>query len=432
DLMSGNLTVNIPINHVPGRGLDYNFSLLYDARWLVVATRGGPTNTTQLWNVERRVYVPDNGFGWQSNQPSLTYISHVGYVNSDAAPCTLNQSGPQAAFHRVYNTGNFIFSDSSSAKHPLILNKEDGSACVPSYVVNNDKGPDQTGAGLWADNSPLGSGAPTIHLADGTALSPSGCTLSITDGYLCSYVSTTDVHGNQSQYGPGGADSVGRVNVTQTPATNQIIYTVHDAAGNPRNYTVNYAPFQIATAFNAVGFDGAITEYSGTRNAITSVVLPDKTSYTFQYDNYGGLTQLTLPTGAVITYGWSTFGTADGTIRYVSSRTVTVNGVVSRWLFARSTIPGHVVVTVTDPANNQSVYTSGDTEAVVGDVKIYTGSASGTPLREYQIAYRTDDTDSSPILPTSVITTLDNGLVSKKEFDYDTFNYNHYQSHVAM
>ena len=427
DLMSGNLTVDIPISQVPGRGLDYNFNLLYDARWLVVATRGGPTNTLQLWNVERRLYVPDNGFGWQTNQPSLTYVSHVGDVNSDSAPCTLNQSGPQAAFHRVYNTGSFIFSDSSSAKHPLILNKEDGTACVPSYVVNNDKGPDQTGAGLWADNSPFGSGPPTIHLADGTALSPSGCTLSIADGYLCSYVSATDVHGNQSQFGAGGTDSVGRVNVTQSSATNQIIYSVHDAAGNPRSYTVNYAPFQIATAFNAVGFDGPITEYNGTRNAITSVVLPDNTSYTFQYDNYGGLTQLTLPTGAMITYGWSTFGTADGMIRYVSSRTVTVNGVASRWLFARSQVSNHIVVTMTDPANNQSVYTSGDTGAVVGDVKIYNSSATGTPLREYQIAYRPDDTDSSPILPTSVTTTLENGLVSKKEFDYDTFNYNHYQ-----
>jgi len=54
DLTSGNLLVNIPIAHVPGRGMDFDFSLRYDSRILVVATRA-----TQSWQVQRANYFPD-------------------------------------------------------------------------------------------------------------------------------------------------------------------------------------------------------------------------------------------------------------------------------------------------------------------------------------------------------------------------------------
>src|SRR6266568_4893961 len=80
---SGNLTVNIPIAHVPGRGMDFNYVLRYDGRYLVVSTACFTGGCSQLWKIEKNnSYLPTNGI-WQTNN---TYLTNV----SDNGPCYLD------------------------------------------------------------------------------------------------------------------------------------------------------------------------------------------------------------------------------------------------------------------------------------------------------------------------------------------------------
>ncbi len=420
DVVSGNLTVNIPISHVPGRGMDYTVSLHYDARWLMAAQRG----SFKVWNAERRLYVPDNGFGWQTNQPYVTYFDSDDHLASGAScPTDLGQPHPP----KIKTVNGFIFSDASLSKHPLIINREDGTACGSNggYLVNNTAGPDSGGAGIWAVGTTTLSTAPDIYLSDGTNLQGGGCDISTLDGRICPYGLVQDVHGNVSGFGPGATDSVGRVNVTQTNGTNSVSYAVYDADGNPQTYTVNYSSFPISTTFgvNDLGMH-PITEFVQTRNAINSIVLPDGSSYQFVYDNFGELTQLTLPTGGAITYTWNTFSDHESSYRYVTSRTfnqvnpVTGANIVSQWVFAR---PSASEVIVTDPAGNQTDYTLSNSS--IHEAKIYTGSIGGTPTRDYVINYMVSVNSNEDEGPLSITTTLENGLVSRKEFDYDSFSF---------
>ena len=204
-----------------------------------------------------------------------------------------------------------------------------------------------------------------------------------------------------------------------------------------RTYTINYASATLTTSFGVSGAYGAIWEYSGSREKVTSIVLPNGRSYTFSYDSYGSVTQMTFPTGATINYTWANYPNASCTYRYVSSRTVTVNGQSSTWTFSHAPVGtatcngltqvgSDVTVTQTDPLSNQTVYTV--SRGNVKTAKFYQGAATGTPLRQYTVEY-TDYNNASgslpPLyLPTRITTQLEDGRQSKKEFTYDTLNMN--------
>ncbi|MCI0408820.1 MAG: hypothetical protein L0191_09690 [Acidobacteria bacterium] len=163
----------------------------------------------------------------------------------------------------------------------------------------------------------------------------------------------------------------------QVNLTNQILYKVYDSGGTLRTYTVNYGSISLSTNFNQSGPYGPIQEVSLSRSAITSIVLPDGRSYAFQYEtnSYGGLTRIDLPSGAYVTYTWGTAAASEKTFRYVTSRTLHVDGQSYEWTFSRA--PGSTGVTVTDPLGNQSVYTI--LEGTVLTAKVYAGAADLHP-----------------------------------------------------
>ena len=116
-----------------------------------------------------------------------------------------------------------------------------------------------------------------------------------------------DTNGNQKADYPGGLDTLGNtpVSVTQN-GSNQLIYTVHDANGNPQTYTVNLVSVPFSTSFHAYGGYGLATEASGSFMGISSIILPNNQSYQFTYEQngFGGISAVTLPSGATINYTW--------------------------------------------------------------------------------------------------------------------------------
>src|SRR5574337_1005293 len=76
DISTGHLSVRIPFVSIPGRGMNYRFGVRYESGFWASALRGVPGAQTYSWKVEKRIYVPDNGLGWQTTQPRLTYVKY--------------------------------------------------------------------------------------------------------------------------------------------------------------------------------------------------------------------------------------------------------------------------------------------------------------------------------------------------------------------
>ena len=417
DIGSGNLVVNIPIVHLRGRGMPFDFALRYNALFWTPGTRTPPGHPTyQFWNIEKRNYLPSVGsvLGWETNQPYTTLVKGSFYCWPDP--------------NLTYWTG-YVFHDSGGGKYPLAL--EVGATCDGTGDFNTAN-PDLAGAGIWAV---LSGHFDSVYLADGTKIPYATGGADSLGNVLTLQPNYTDANGNQKSEVTGGKDTLGRVIVTTSTGTNQIFYKVYDSNGVLQTYTVNYASMSVVTGFHVTGPYGTILEGSQTVNKLTSLVLPNGKSYSFSYETggYGALTQVTLPTGGYVTYTWATFSDKERTYRYVASRTVHVGGQSYTWNFSRqcTLLNGYCTTiqeTVTDPLGNQTVYTIPCQQGVVTEVQVYQGTATGNPLRDYKVGYQGYAAVGSQLygamVPSRITTTLDNGLVSKKEFDYETFNFN--------
>ncbi len=449
DATSGDLMVTLPILITPGRGMEYNFSLVYDARFWVAAPRGGD-HPFELWNIEQRGYLPQftNGL-WATNMPRVSYASYTKICNTN------DPDAPNHVFPgHVVGVGSYLYHDVSGAKHPLSVSYEEAECEIGSYLINNNRGPALSGAGIVATLSSGGGGIlDAIHFPDGnlnmgnTGVGSEQISVSVNGPGFATHIGLPihqDVYGNAKDETPyaTGTDTLGRNLLTRSDSANQTIFQVFDASGVQRSYTINYVDLSINTSFNMASiYGGLVREFAGTRKAISSFVLPNGKSYQFQYDNYGYITEIDFPTGAVVRYTWANDGPPDR-VRYVTSRTVIVNGQSSTWNFSRGTgssdecspFPagaGCRKFVMTDPLQNQTVYIRNDIgggNPNITRARVYQGSAAGTPLREYTIDYLTDANEGSAVsLPTSIVTSLENGLVSKKEFTYDVATFDFYQ-----
>ena len=135
-------------------------------------------------------------------------------------------------------------------------------------------------------------------------------------------------------------------------------YTAPD--GSTRQAKLCFGNISISTAFNAPG----IVESSGINPQLVAVVLADGTKWTFDYDNYGQVTFIGLPTGGSISYIWTTIAfpscaPADGGVsRAVSSRTLNDNnGHSYTWNYSWGTVAGNTISnTVTDAGGHDTVH----------------------------------------------------------------------------
>src|SRR5258708_40055942 len=95
-------------------------------------------------------------------------------------------------------------------------------------------------------------------------------------------------------------------------------YTATD--GSTRQVKLCQAPINIQTAFgnpNIAEAQNYPTPHSINVSQVVTAVLADGTKWTFDYDSYGNLTYIGLPTGGSITYTWTTiafpaWGLTDG------------------------------------------------------------------------------------------------------------------------
>jgi hypothetical protein len=89
---NGNLTINIPIVSVKGRGMTYNFGLRYGSAFWAV-----PNPSKPVWTVSAGNYLPGHVVGWETNQPYATWIMQTSGCGT---------GGSQTSYN------SFIFTDS--------------------------------------------------------------------------------------------------------------------------------------------------------------------------------------------------------------------------------------------------------------------------------------------------------------------------------
>jgi YD repeat-containing protein len=186
---------------------------------------------------------------------------------------------------------------------------------------------------------------------------------------------------------------------------------------------------------------------------LQSLVLPNGQSWSFSYDTYLNLTQITLPTGGTITYTWSVNTVCSQGATFprnysarITTRTVNANDGTGPHQWGYSTGPAFgagatVTGSVTDPAGNQDIYTltpMASTSCALFETQVqkYQGSkTSGTLLQTTSTAYYSSGDPyynppnaSNPInvVPTSITTTWANGQTKQVQKTYDSgfgFNY---------
>jgi RHS repeat-associated protein len=440
DMATGALNVNIPIWSIPGRA-DASLAFHWSSNYWVAASRTDSVGNSLF------VYSIAADSGWQSNHPFMTQGQLAG---------TCDESVPSNLPPRnVFWTTHFMYHDEQGGQHLLALQKG-GGLCGASGLDTTH--PDISTSGMQASTGSFG-----VTLADGTHVSaPEGRGQNPLFAYVGGY---KDANGNTHAT---NVDSLGRTLFTVVDGPRdanqnftQTTFTVNDANGHPQNIVVNWQSLPMTTNFQTLG----VLEDSFIWCAIQSIILPNGTSYQFHYEpDYGELTEIDLPTGGVIKYQWAnyTYPNPANEIpdqesrRYVASRTEIVNGVSNTWTFQLTNLPNLQIdqSTVTFPptltssgtmVQNQSVLISQLGDLV--DFKVYSGAASGSPLREYSMTYDSDEdptlgdgcaqNDTSFPTPmasrlTRLITILDNGAASKKEFDYDRFLYYFYPNHCPL
>ncbi len=376
DLANLNVYFGIPILGKAGRGLPFHYAMNYNSSIWVPTAPGSsyiwkPVNTSWGWTALSEALTgsvpvrqstlscfvtnPDSGLRTKVPYPVTFYdgykdangtfhpasiMTTPGYADCDSGPIPPVYSGSQAA---VDGSG-----------YLLTVNEQ----ASPSIVVYNRGG--------WSIPSP-GTSTGMVIDTNGNEL-------------------TTAVNGTTTTF----TDTLGTTVLTITsPTSAATTYSYTAPSGAQAQIVFNYTQETVQTNFACSG----VSEYPATQvYLVTSVTLPDSSSYTFNYETAPGdshsphyvtgrLASLTLPTGGTISYAYSGgsngINCSDGSAPALARTTPD-----GTWNYSQ----GAGTTTITDPAANvTTVYFKGIYEI---ERMIYQGPAlSANLLKTVEICY---------------------------------------------
>jgi RHS repeat-associated protein len=307
----GSLHMEIPLGSFPQRGSDNPpivYRLVYDSDiWDILSTGSNvweASGTGQTGGMSGWRLVPNPNETIHFNL-DFAYFVNMNWTDAEGTqryfPLKISEFGE--------GTGN-AFATDSSGYHMYWNNNSNVIVYAP-------------------DGSIVVSGGPTFNLSNQV-----GTVLNINPN-------TKDSNGNYLFWtGPGTImgfqDSLGRQDVQQyqncpgSPTSSTVCYTVPSSSGGFSTYMALWTTIAVKTHFQ----QSSVTEcvHNCTTNVIQSIILPDGTSYQFQYDcdptvsgqsavcaspagqnaYYGTLLNVTLPTGGQTTYGYTMFTDSYG------------------------------------------------------------------------------------------------------------------------
>jgi RHS repeat-associated protein len=397
-----NVFFTIPIVHSPGRGMNFDYALVYNS---------------SFWAKSGGAWYPSGGasgypaWGWWQTK----VLGSVTFSTSSASCHWFNDGTQSWQWEYATHYYGFQFTDASGAVHHFNL--------LSYYSTATDCGFD-----------PVGPYASTASDSSGISYDASTGIVTFPDGTAQVGGSVVDSNGNQLTPVTTGSetdwtDTAGRTPLKVIVGSTSTAYEYLDPTGAYQTTTVKYQTYNVLTNFGCTG----VTEYSDSTPSLPyEIDLPNGQKYLFDYEatpsnpgyTTGRLHKVTLPTGGYYQYEYtgSYDGTncADGT---ALNMTVTINDGTNspQWIYARTAVSGHAgTTTVTAPqlpydsAANQSVYTF-NSSGQQTQAQLYQGSASsGTLLRTGATTWATNGT------PATQVTTLDTGQQSEVDTTYGT------------
>ena len=432
---SGRLVINIPIlvDHSQRGQLNFNYEVI--------------NNSSGAWYVNCTSPQTDQGCSWRAG----TYgLGGLGFVASGVLTGPGNITERECCFGNadVYNTFSVRTArDSAGPLHQL------GTISTSPYVAESIDG---SGIRVAIDSN----GYYFLTRSDGlqfhlTGSGPSGSRVEDPNGNnLTTSVASPNTAGAQFGSYPFAAgysnqtttDTLGRVwswtettNFTNCPvtATDAYIWSTPGVNGGQRNFKFCLSTVTFSTNFHVLLGSQYVTEYSSSGNSLTGIVLPDLTTWRFDYTSYGDIAKIYLPTGGTITYSWTTIddyllyagNMGIDKLRSLTSRTVYDGTNSNTWNY--SNIGTANPATVTDPLQNDTVYTTAGscTGGYTTQVQKYSGTGSSRTLLSTVTTCNIDlndpyaddmDVVGSPVITASSEITLPSTQESQVTYTYDS------------
>lgn len=466
NLANGGLTLHIPLPLAyPQRGgkLDASYFLVSNSKsWQVQQYQPSPTlPITFYWNYGPPLSGGGNAFEvagplgpYLTNTLNLTFtrnwfgevINNSQFVASDSAyrlttwDNAVHQladvSGNRTAFESVDTTGFHV-----------VPSNPDPTWGTPNSITVTDRN-----GNVYQGSMPSNSGSCT-RTPPRTSPSTVYCTQvagfhSVKDANGNVY-NATDTLNRNTPILPGVLQSNTTGCVSSVPLAGSVFYGYTGPSGVAEQFQACLGNVTLQTNFGQSGVSEFPLSIPGTDSPnpaplIVTLILPDSTKWTFNYDSYGNVTYVGLPTGGSISYTWTTIavpncGLDDAKVsRAVATRTVYDGTHSNEWIYTWGAWSGSTVTNVvTDPLNNDvvHVFTSLGGTASCSPYetasKSYSGlsTGGGQLLREVDTTYSyggvDGDTNSwatqvANVVPTNITTSeYPSGIVTATTKSYD-------------
>jgi hypothetical protein len=269
----GNLNVHfaIPILHKAGRGIPFDYDLLYDSS---VWTLGFSNGVTQ--------WQPAFNWGWTA--PSTVRTGYISY-NIYHQNCD-DGSGHQSTAYKgwtYFDPWGMVHVFGPGLQAQLVYDPYNCSTGTRSTinVTTTD------GSGITLNSSLVGQGVGTSTITgrDGIVLTPP---VNLTGGYSGGTSSIQDTNGNQismtsTSNSATFTDTLGTTAMTVS-GTGPVTFKYTGPTGS-ESYTLNYKLYTVKTKFGVTG----VAEYGPLATALVdNIQLPDGSEYKFTYEETPG------------------------------------------------------------------------------------------------------------------------------------------------
>lgn len=515
---SGNLEVEIPIYHLPGRaGHDYTVSLTYNSQnWTPVASpvsftgqqaqTPDPNSMSIAWQYTQPGLggISIGSTGWQENIPVLyaTGVNVPPGCASQNSGCfgvsSYSQSSSYTNFYLVMGDGRQYQFPHASFLNWQTTYTNVGGHNAPVYLSFTEAVPSEdvlidydsyikyggyAGEGVMLDLTNAASGTGTEQVAvvrfrDGSQIlfdmSSFGATQPFCDGSNCSVANanpqTAAVYAS-AMVDPNGnvINPSGMIGSTGVTGVNGHFL---NSNGQPADVTWATSPFPVNSpqtvtpTFQTPTLGGGIMAVNSglITNMLSSITLADGLQYTFTYNQYGELTEITYPSGGYTRYTYAALPNANvyqwtSAIGGFADRRVVVEkdtctgkntAPVQPGYYGTTTPPNtcsvpeekttytnnDAYIAVVDPLGNETDYTFGGGTCSVDPInqpfenlgfavpateisrKVYQGLATGGKL--LRTVYSNYYSGCKMSLKTAEMTVLPNGTWSETTWTYDT------------
>ncbi len=359
-----NVHFEVPIINKPGVGMPFYYRLGYDS---------------SVWYPSNGAWKPLANWGWRAITEAVT--GYVTYFSYGPNTCYDSQHQP----HTFYVFNGFTYIDTITTHHSF-----NGSVFSPdSQKCTNPPGRTQLTTTATDGSGYTITAYAGTTTATATLTSPGGASISPPMQIGTGSGSVTDANGNKvSTDGSIFTDTLGMTALTvvsSPPTYTRFEYTA--GTGQMRYVQVNYTQKTVQTNFGCSG----INEFPATPvYLVSSIDLPDGTSYSFQYEQTPGnasavtgrIASIILPTGGTISYSYSggsngitcADGSAAGLIRQTPD---------GSWSYTHSENGTAWATTITDPQKNT---TSLNFQGIY-ETERQTNSSAGTLLETVYTCY---------------------------------------------